>query len=168
MTQSFLTWRHRKIIQMITSVCLLDIHSLSVLVSLWQYFTLVFFWQLLPSVTTHIRLLPSVTTHIRLLPSVTTHIRLLPSVTTHIRLFQEFHDCHRLASPTNLIHLHVFRSSNLTLLLDSESLSCQLKLSSISSTCSLSTSLNTSKHVITSLHDNPRRLTIIPLPPNAF
>ena len=70
---------------MISSLCLLDIHSLSVLVSLWQYFTLVFFWQL------------------------------LASVTTHICLFQEFHDCHHLASLPHLIHLHLFHCRNLTL-----------------------------------------------------
>ena len=85
MSQSLLSWRHRKITQIISRVCLLNIHSLSVLASLWQFFALVFFWQL------------------------------LASVTTHIRLFQEFHDCHHLASPPNLIHLHLVHCRNLTL-----------------------------------------------------
>jgi hypothetical protein len=41
--------------------------------------------------------------------------QLLSSVTTHIRLFQEFHDCHHLASLPNLIHLHLVHCRNLTL-----------------------------------------------------
>ena len=86
MSQSPLSRRHRKISQMISRVCLLDIHSLSVLVSLWQYCALVFFWQL------------------------------LSSATTHIHLFQEFHHCQHLASLPNLIHLHLFHCRNLTLL----------------------------------------------------
>jgi hypothetical protein len=44
--------------------------------------------------------------------------------------------------------------------LDSGSISSQLKLSLISSSCSLSTSLNTSKHARKSLHDHP---VVLPL-----
>jgi len=86
MSQSLLSRRHRKITQMISRVCLLDINSLSILVSLWQYCALVFFWQL------------------------------LASATTHIHLFQEFHHCQHLASLPNLIHLHLFHCRILTLL----------------------------------------------------
>ena len=85
LNRNLLSRRHRKITQMISMVCLLDIHSLSVPVSLWQYCTLVFFWQL------------------------------VASATTHIHLFQEFHHCQHLASPPNLIHLHLFHCRNLTL-----------------------------------------------------
>jgi len=42
--------------------------------------------------------------------------QLLASATTHIHLFQEFHHCQHLASLPNLIHLHLFHCSNLTLL----------------------------------------------------
>jgi len=67
-------------------VCLLDIHSFSVLVSLWQYCALVFCWQC------------------------------LASAPTHIHLFQEFHHCQHLASLPNLIDLHFFHCRNITLL----------------------------------------------------
>ena len=86
MSQSLLARRHWKITQMISRVCLFDINSLSVLVPLWQYCALVFFWQL------------------------------LATATTHNQLFQEFHHYQHLASPPNLIHLHLFHCRNLTLL----------------------------------------------------
>ena len=131
MPQSLLSRYHRKITQMISSVCVFDIHSLRVLVSLWQYCALVYFWQI------------------------------LAPATIHIHLFQEFHHCQHLASLPNLIYLHSFHCKNLTLLWTGVAFIPAQTVFNID-LMSLSTSLNTSKHTRTSLHDNRRRLSMIP------
>jgi len=89
-------------------------------------------------------------------------------VTTHIRLFQDFYNYHHLASLPNLIHLHFIYCRNLTLHWTRGRFHPSSNYLQYRPHVHFLTSPNTSKHARTSFHDNPRRLAIIPLPPNAF